>query len=653
MEDNIIGRDQTEEALRDANQFNFEIVSQAGEGIIVYDRNLRYKVWNRFMERLTGALAEDVLGRNAFDLFPHLHERGVDQLLKRALNGETVTSPDIQFYCTFTDKKGWVAGTYAPHRNARGEIIGVIATLQDITERKRSEEALQEVKRAAENSKARYEQAVSMISDIVWRYDVNAQGEKIGSYISPVADKMLGLPDGTVGDSFEKYFSYVHPEDLPGVRDILSKGLRTLARDLTTEYRLQKADGTTIWVRSKGSAYSQSDGRVTAFGTTSDITERKCMEEDLRKSKEMYRNIFENSIIGIFQSIPGGKYLSVNPAFARLFGYDTPEELIASVTDIGHQLYLNPLDRDRAIKTILEQGFLEGFELETRRKDGTKFWVSMNTIIEQDENGTHFDGTVEDITERKRAVEELRKARDELEQRVEERTSELETKNSEMERFIYTVSHDLRTPLISMSGFMGFLKQDLERGDRKRVEEDLRIVNDAVTKMDRLLLETLELSRIGRVVNPPEDVPFGEIVEDALKQTRSKIESKGFKVSVAQDLPVVNVDRMRIAEVLTNLIENSIKYKGSQEHPEIEIGQRIDGKDRIFFVRDNGIGIDPTQHEKVFELFYKIDKKSEGSGAGLAIVKKIIEVHGGRIWIESELGKGSTVCFTLPLANRR
>jgi signal transduction histidine kinase len=107
---------------------------------------------------------------------------------------------------------------------------------------------------------------------------------------------------------------------------------------------------------------------------------------------------------------------------------------------------------------------------------------------------------------------------------------------------------------------------------------------------------------------------------------------------------------MRIAEVLVNLIENSIKYMGLQANPEIEIGQRIDGKDRTFFVRDNGIGIDPSQHDKVFELFYKVDKKSEGTGAGLAIVKRIIEVHGGCIWIESELGKGCTVCFTLPLA---
>ena len=261
-----------------------------------------------------------------------------------------------------------------------------------------------------------------------------------------------------------------------------------------------------------------------------------------------------------------------------------------------------------------------------------------------------LDKIDQSIAERKRAEESLRKAHDELEMRVKDRTEELARKNTEMERFIYTVSHDLRTPLISVSGLLGFIKQDAEKGDLNQMRADLQMANGAVTKMHQLLMETLELSRIGRVVNPPEDVPFEEIVDDALGQTDEKIRSKGVKVSVDQNLPAVRVDRMRITEVLVNLIENSIKYMGLQANPEIEIGQRIDGKDRIFFVRDNGIGIDPSQQDKVFELFYKVDKKSEGTGAGLAIVKRIIEVHGGRIWIKSELGEGCTVCFTLPLA---
>ena len=155
----------------------------------------------------------------------------------------------------------------------------------DITDRTQAEEALREAKQAAEDSNAQYEQVVSMISDIVWRYDVNAKGEHVGSYISPVADRMLGLPDGTIGDSFEKYFSYVHPDDLPAVQEILSEVIRTLGKDKTAEYRLRKADGTTLWVRSKGSAYSQPDGRVTVFGTTSDITERKRAEEIITPQK--------------------------------------------------------------------------------------------------------------------------------------------------------------------------------------------------------------------------------------------------------------------------------------------------------------------------------------------------------------------------------
>jgi light-regulated signal transduction histidine kinase (bacteriophytochrome) len=229
---------------------------------------------------------------------------------------------------------------------------------------------------------------------------------------------------------------------------------------------------------------------------------------------------------------------------------------------------------------------------------------------------------------------------------------ELGTKNAEMERFTYTVSHDLRSPLITIQGFLGFLKKDIKQIDDDKSDTDIKMIENAVRKMDTLLSNTLELSRIGRVTNPPEAVSYEEIVVDSLAQLAEKIRSSGISVLVAKELPQVYVDRMRIMEVLVNLIENSIKYIGNQTDPQVEIGYDADKEKPVFFVRDNGIGIDPSQHEKVFGLFYKLDKKSEGSGAGLAIVKRILEVHGGLVWIESEEGEGCKICFTLPLARK-
>ena len=230
---------------------------------------------------------------------------------------------------------------------------------------------------------------------------------------------------------------------------------------------------------------------------------------------------------------------------------------------------------------------------------------------------------------------------------------ELEAKNKELERFSYTVAHDLKAPLLSIQGFAGVLRRHIEQNEMEEVEGDLTRIENGVTKMNLLLNSTLEYSRVGRVGYPPEDVPFGELVQEALEQTAGEIKSSGVEVSVAEDFPTVHVDRMRMVEVLVNLIGNSMHFMGEQHRPKIDIGHRLDDDKTVFFVRDNGIGIDPEQHKKVFGLFYKVDRSSKGSGAGLAIVKRIIAVHGGRIWIESEKGKGCSVCFILPTTEEK
>ncbi len=229
-----------------------------------------------------------------------------------------------------------------------------------------------------------------------------------------------------------------------------------------------------------------------------------------------------------------------------------------------------------------------------------------------------------------------------------ERT-DLAAKNAELERFNYTVSHDLKTPLVTIRGFAGLAGTDLAASRHDAVRKDLGRIVAAADKMHRLLDDLLELSRIGRVLHPPEDVALAELVREAVELLKGQLDAKGVVVEIAPDLPVVRADRRRVFEVLQNLLENAAKFTGEQEQPRIEVGWRRDGTERVIYVRDNGQGIDARFLERVFSLFEKLDPGGQGTGVGLALVRRIIEAHGGRVWAESEgLGHGTSFCFTLP-----
>ncbi|HEY9151430.1 MAG TPA: ATP-binding protein, partial [Anaerolineales bacterium] len=228
--------------------------------------------------------------------------------------------------------------------------------------------------------------------------------------------------------------------------------------------------------------------------------------------------------------------------------------------------------------------------------------------------------------------------------------NELGTRNAELERFTYTVSHDLRAPLITIRGFLGFLEQDALSGNPERVEKDVQRIVTATEKMQQLLSELLELSRVGRALNPPEEIPFQIIVQEAVELVRGRLDANAVNLEIEENLPNVHGDHFRLVEVIQNLVDNAAKFMGDQPNKQIQIGMQgkeSDGK-AIFFVRDNGIGIDPKFHEQVFGLFNKLDSQSEGTGVGLALVKRIIEFHGGRIWIDSDGKNGATFYFTLP-----
>jgi len=224
---------------------------------------------------------------------------------------------------------------------------------------------------------------------------------------------------------------------------------------------------------------------------------------------------------------------------------------------------------------------------------------------------------------------------------------QLRLKNQELDRFAIRVSHDLKTPLITIAGFLGYLEKDIKEGDLQRVGKNLAQINDAARQMGKFVDELLDLSRVGRITNPPTDAPFGEIVQDALKAAEGLLKTRQVQVRVEAIFPFVHVDRIRVVQVVLNLITNAIKFMGDQKNPLIEIDfQEINGE-HIFFVRDNGIGIEPEYQGRIFELFNKLDPATDGTGIGLALVKRIVEVHGGKIWVESEIEKGATFFFTL------
>jgi len=239
---------------------------------------------------------------------------------------------------------------------------------------------------------------------------------------------------------------------------------------------------------------------------------------------------------------------------------------------------------------------------------------------------------------------ESRKA---VEQQREKLIQQLTSKNQELDRFAIRVSHDLKTPLITLAGFLGYLSKDIKEGNAEKAEKDFAQINEAAKTMGKFVDELLDLSRVGRITNPPTDTPFDEIVQDALKAVDGPLKQRQIQVEIDAGFPTVHVDRSRIIQVMQNLLTNSIKFMGEQPNPIIKIGiETIEGS-HVFFVQDNGIGIAPEHHERIFELFSKLDLKTDGTGIGLGLVKRIVEVHNGKIWVESEPEKGATFKFTL------
>ena len=498
-----------------------------------------------------------------------------------------------------------------------------------------------------QKSEQLYRTILENIPPVTYVSSVGNEPLNSGIYTSPQIEKIVGHTTEQFLKDPLLWVNIIHPEDRESVLT-KSQHADLTGGPLDAEYRVISSDNVILWFHDTSVLVKDEHGQpLYRVGIFIDVTERKQAELALQQLDDIYRRAIDaaGAVPYLISHDGPWKYNYIGEGIHSLTGYSA-EEMTAEIWD---SLCLEVIPRGRLASLTFEEAdrltnednsVLWECDFHIGARDGQKRWIADTSVKSFDERSGKLVsiGIYQDITERKLAESAQKKL-----------IGELEQKNAELERFTYTVSHDLKSPLVTIKGFLGMLKNDLKEDRQERAQKDMQRIAEAAEKMGTLLSELIELSKIGRIVNPPEKVDLDKLIQDALETVDGQIRTRNITVTVLPDLPAVYADRNRLREVLENLIDNAAKYMGDQPSPLIEIGKRENGTEPILYIKDNGIGIEPKFHTKIFGLFEKLSAHGEGTGIGLALVKRIIEVHGGKIWVESEgSGKGSTFCFTIP-----
>ncbi|KMQ49998.1 Signal transduction histidine kinase [Chitinispirillum alkaliphilum] len=375
------------------------------------------------------------------------------------------------------------------------------------------------------------------------------------------------------------------------------------------------------------------------------LSRAESSEKRLEISEGRYRRLTENARDLIFRfNCSEKRFEYVSPASLDLTGY-APEDFYSNPAVL--EQIIAPEWRgywDQSWKNLVEEGKAESvYEFRIIGKDKQSRWLHFRAVVifgEMQDHPFAIEGTVTDITELKTALEEREKL-----------INELEAKNAELERFAYTISHELKTPLITIRGFLGYLVKEAQEGDIGGLYQDVSLIRTATDTMNKLLEGLIELTRVGRSPVEPEVVDLADLAREVLNKFRRIINEKNIDISISDDMPPVYGNKMEFSELIINLIENGIKFMGDRPDPKIRVGWYRENQDVIFYVRDNGIGIERKYQERIFGIFNKLDPRSDGAGVGLSLARRIVVSHGGWIRVRSEgPGKGSSFEFTLPLA---
>lgn len=629
----------------------FESIS---EGIYFFDpRDMRVGDMNPAFERMLGYGPDELINIPVY-VFINEDKETLDAQVSEMIRTGTWSVKHRQYIRK--DGSFFDAEITASYIDTSGKKL-ITVFVRDIEDRKQIERALRQ-------SEEQFRQFKDRVTDVIYRYNVK---ENVYEFLSPSVFLQTGY---TVKEYSEDPQAFARrttfAEDLPLVfhrmRQHLAKG--ALCGAIELQYRFIKKDGSIIWVSDQKSFEFDEAGNVSRVnGVVRNIAQQKAVEIQLRDSEEYFRTMFESSPDGLMIFDLPPTRIEINYQFTRMFGYeqhelgDNPWELLERIPPNIMQARFDRLERE---------GSLEYNAIHFTRS-GRVLYCNMKCSRFHTSKGSLYCAVMRDMTEKRslefqlqqysqqleklvdQRTQELTYYSERLEHMVNERTAKLEAVNKELEQFAYTISHDLRAPLVCIEGFSDLLREEVGEHLTDEHKEWLDIIISSTRRMNKLIADLLELARIGRVAGKPVEISVNELLEDIKQEFSFTIEKRSVVLEFQDTYPVIHADAQRVRQVFQNLISNAIKYNDTDE---VRIAVRAtESNEQVeFIVADNGMGIPEERKEEVFLLFRRLQAGNdvEGTGAGLTIVRKIVESLGGTIWVESIMGKGSQFHFTIP-----
>jgi PAS domain S-box-containing protein len=652
----ITERKKVESALRESEEFNRSIVESSADCIKVLDSH------GHFISMSTPGLRlmeiEDIaplVGTSWVEWWDGPYRSAALEAIEAAKGGKVGR---FQGLCpTMKGTLKWWDVLVAPICDSEGQLKRLVGTSRDITESKQRELALQE-----SEEKVRLATVAAELG--MWFWDLETDDLVWTDHCKA----LFGLsPDTKM--SYELFLNCLHPDDRQHTREAVTRALDEKV-EYDIEYRSIWPDGNIHWIAARGRGFYDAEGRAfRMIGTAQDISERKRAEFALQEREEGLRIIFEQAAVGVATLDLEGRWLKVNQSLCNLVGYTAKELLNTTFQEIT---YAEDLELDMYFAQQLLAGEIGHFSREKRyvRKDGQLVWANITVSLMRRLNETetkftamgnsysvpggigqpqYFIAMIEDISERKQAESMLQQRSKELESinnSLFRASGLLAERNQELDRFVYIVSHDLKAPLRGIANLAEWIEDDLAGQLPEENQGQLQLMRQRVDRMDSLINGLLEYSRVGRTNIVKELVNVQELLTEILD---SLAIPPNCTIETQCQVSTLLARRILLSQVLMNLISNAFKYNNRPDGM-LRIGVHDLGKHYEFWVQDNGPGIPSEHHARIFEIFQTLKPLSsnESTGIGLSIVKKIVEVEGGTIQLESKVGVGSTFRFTWP-----